>query len=952
MATLCPNKTHPDWIKLTEAIGETAAYKAFLHNGEDTPTGKKIDWYIKRHQEIENPKTKTGVRKKLSIPYFGSSKALAMSRKRIGNFNDKQGTSHRLEGEQIGQSDTYKFVLTLNDTPVNQEAKRERKLAREGDNAFFQPQLFALPNKEESRPTYTEREQQKLNELENQLKGIMANYNITVEQFDNFKEVYDVDAIGVADIANKLIRIQDPSVLPEEASHMIIEMLPDIGLKRGLLNLARQSKLYSQVADDYRNIYNSEEEIVKEVAGKLLGQAFQDKVFEDNSMARKIKKSAEYIWNWIKQFFGRKPGTQEQLKKITRQLADNVLADNVTLDPTQLEGNKAVFFSAKADSKFNKTKNAKQILQNSINVLNDKIADLSRRERGKKGDESNFLKKKINLREKLQKNLANKQYVLGIQNFVLNAHTELVDEKSSINAKKKMDEYYTHFTEEAMPINQIAKNLRTMNRYFKAYSPTIDMIQDVLQADNEVTEVLKEQLTKEQFEDLESAVNVVREQLYYVDTKYKELGKILIEKLFKDTTSQTDLDIAQALEFLEKDENSFTRVLYSLADSRDPISRIIDKIVKKAKETARLATQDLTIQMINDLKALEKQGYKNEDFVYEKDYKGNYTGFFVDKVNRGEWVKARDAYKKTLKGVTLESELEQLWSKFYEENGSLRNPNPKVYTDKNKALEKLNEVQAAHLKKSINIKESLDNLIPNQFGNKYLTPQFRKDLVERVKAGGPSQVGEAMRDSLYEREDDTEFGGTNTTEDGKEVKFLPVHFTQRLDNPNVNLSRDLTATMSAYAAMANDYNEMNKVVHSLEIAKDIVAERKVLKNASPKAKKAWDDIRGKKYTLDDVKNNKHLVLAEGRTTDNYRRLESYFDMIIYGKLKGDKGQTIGSSRVSKAKAADLFGSYVALNNLAFNLYAGINNTVLGNLLTWQEGITNEWFSQKSLLKSR
>lgn len=61
---------------------------------------------------------------------------------------------------------------------------------------------------------------------------------------------------------------------------------------------------------------------------------------------------------------------------------------------------------------------------------------------------------------------------------------------------------------------------------------------------------------------------------------------------------------------------------------------------------------------------------------------------------------------------------------------------------------------------------------------------------------------------------------------GKPVDRLPVYYTTPLEDVN-RLSLDFTSSLLAYAGMAINYNEMNKVVDVLELTREMVHEREV-----------------------------------------------------------------------------------------------------------------------------
>ena len=65
--------------------------------------------------------------------------------------------------------------------------------------------------------------------------------------------------------------------------------------------------------------------------------------------------------------------------------------------------------------------------------------------------------------------------------------------------------------------------------------------------------------------------------------------------------------------------------------------------------------------------------------------------------------------------------------------------------------------------------------------------------------------------------------------EGKEVQTLPIYYTKMKEGESPNdLSTDIVSTLTAYAAMANDFNEMNRVIDVLELGRDMLKEREVI----------------------------------------------------------------------------------------------------------------------------
>jgi hypothetical protein len=248
----------------------------------------------------------------------------------------------------------------------------------------------------------------------------------------------------------------------------------------------------------------------------------------------------------------------------------------------------------------------------------------------------------------------------------------------------------------------------------------------------------------------------------------------------------------------------------------------------------------------------------------------------------------------------------------------------------------------------LQLKQQLDSYLPERYRNPFMMPQIRKDFVERIKAIRSKkdlpQLMETFREQFILTEDETEIGRRSsvaTDDTGKPANFLPIYYTNRLKNNN-DLSLDITAGMSNYAYMAENYKYMNRVIDFLELGKDILEERKI----------AETDYKGNPIKefykkAEDLVNR--FIKKESRGSYMYQRLQDYYDMVIYGKLRVSGKPLWKGSNIDQEKFIDFFGRYVAINNLALNIYAGLQNPVYGNAMIRMEGMAKEFVSNKDLL---
>lgn len=164
-----------------------------------------------------------------------------------------------------------------------------------------------------------------LNELDQRIEQwLMENFGIPVEKYNNLRKKLGIDAIGVADMINKVVKVdneRDRFTLPEEAGHFYIEMMETPAQQR-LLELVTQTKTYQQVLEDYKHIYNNPKDFQKEAAGKILakyivGEYVGDTVTEDYGTG--LMGTLRKLWQAIKRFFG---GRDQQINDLNKGLTE------------------------------------------------------------------------------------------------------------------------------------------------------------------------------------------------------------------------------------------------------------------------------------------------------------------------------------------------------------------------------------------------------------------------------------------------------------------------------------------------------------------------------------------------------------------------------------------------------------------------------------------------------
>lgn len=174
-----------------------------------------------------------------------------------------------------------------------------------------------------------------LNTLDERIEQwLMQHFGIPVQKYDNLKTKLGIDAIGMADMLNRAVLVdnnRDKYTLSEEAGHFYVEMMDNAPMQR-LLELVRQTKTFQTVKEDYKHVYNQELDFQKEAAGKILAKYIVGKyegeaVTEDygDGLLGTLRK----VWDSIKRFFSGRKGQvnalNEQLTEILGPAADAII---------------------------------------------------------------------------------------------------------------------------------------------------------------------------------------------------------------------------------------------------------------------------------------------------------------------------------------------------------------------------------------------------------------------------------------------------------------------------------------------------------------------------------------------------------------------------------------------------------------------------------------------------
>jgi hypothetical protein len=113
----CPNKNSAEWVRLVNALGETNAYKVFIHNGEEVPEMSKVNEYIEfwasklENQNFDAQDTETLDYKLLSfVNTLGFDIEFVKNLKDITGYNALSATDLLYKVILIKDSETFKTL--------------------------------------------------------------------------------------------------------------------------------------------------------------------------------------------------------------------------------------------------------------------------------------------------------------------------------------------------------------------------------------------------------------------------------------------------------------------------------------------------------------------------------------------------------------------------------------------------------------------------------------------------------------------------------------------------------------------------------------------------------------------------------------------------------------------------------------------------------------------------
>lgn len=797
--------------------------------------------------------------------------------------------------------------------------------------------------------------------LNNRLRDILAANGVTTGVLTNLEKRMGINGVTDFDTAKtaanglvEMIRlangIEGEKALPEEFAHFAIEAMGESPIINRLINNLNSNGLVDEILGDeydtYNTLYNGDTaKLAKEAAGKLLAKH----LLKSEPIEQKpYKNLLERVISAIKSFF--KTINVNQIQKaiyeadkdfgrLARDILNGRMDEEISIDNIKSSD---LFYQTNE-----RIQRDRKVLQN---IINNELKRLKIYE--KRNPNSQFSTNQRLLIDRLEMELYDNNEIEGIYSFLDNALEEL--QKVSYRLELLRDTPATN-------VNERASVLRDVRNYMYSYKNIIENIRKALvdeerYDDNRYGQRVRVLLndTSNLLGDLFVKYNSVSMPLF-VDFIKPFVGENIMIPFgkFKGKVIKAE----DLVKMADKDISFFDRWLDSMADSSDYMLKVMDQAVKKSKEQARSRTIDVMKQLQAATIKLEKAGIKNTDWMFERDSKGDLSGNYISEINQAlfkekvrEMLKSlNEKYGKNPVGENAEKykKERQAW---FDANMEIVNGKkvPKMSIYGNKQYQRLNAAQKEYYDTVMNIKSQLDSYLPEKYTTLTNAVKIRKDLLERVKSSdgvrsGAKQIWKSIKDEFIRRTDDVDFGDRATVKDfeGNEVQTLPIYFTKLKEGESANdLSTDIVSTLTAYAAMANDFDEMNKVIDVLELGRDLLRERQVIQTQGGKPLVEKFKAVGRKV--------ESKLTKEGEATRFVQRLNDFFEMQVYGRYMADEG-TFGKTNIDKGKVANFVNRVTSMNNLALNVLSGISNIATGKVMMRIESFAGEFFNEKNTI---
>lgn len=943
-------------IKVGEKEIESKLFKNLSNTFKDRETVKTLwaftqtDFFKKSFSDIQTDENGepllSELEKKLDLSKFFENKMTSSSINKVsGAVNSK------------GETMQYNSIKEATDK-VNDFNKKHPEYV---SNVVVNYDKFNIHTEKKNNDNAINVTKEKFNSsLNNKLYNIVRSLGFDVEKVDNPTYVGVFNPIDARDTEGKIrtiIKIANnqagEDAFPEEFAHFAIAGLQDNPLVQRLLKTLEDDEVIKRVLngkyDMYDDYYNHNKERIKlEAAGKLLSQALKGEITTDITERKSL---LERIFQQIKRLFAKLTGQDIDnavldANREASELASAVLTDkigNEEYNVSKILDSHTLYELKEEEKEANiLQKNAQKALE-----LYAKQVEILQQKTKSPIVNKDIWKKLKNLNDRI----AEKNYASGCLYFINNCFTEIEQLKNEIKEAEKNSKGLTGIAN----INQVCNSLKKLKEISDCYLPIINDLKYVKElADEGIVNIAEADALE--IAELSNKVSNTIERLNknYKDLRYDTVYQFLKmwwgeDKILQITKDKTQaLTLESLLKQATKDITFADSLVNSMSDCSDPILSLVDKIVKTQQEK-----RDKRLRMIDEnLRAIHTKFNGDTSFMYERDKNGKLTGRLI---SDRDYIAYNEAYKQTKDKIFKDKSLNYLqkqkrlrqWEEantdelIIDEDMDRTERVPKKSIYPSNALDRLTPAQREYYNSMIEFKKSIDSLLPAIYTQTHKAVQMRNDNLQILmdNATSPKKALSLylnnIKDEFTRTVDDTEFGETHGLQvhlgiDGNPIKKIPIYYTTELEDMD-RLNTDFTSTITAYAAMAVNYNEMSEVIAGLELTKELIKEREVTQNSGDKAINETFKVLGKIFRRE--------YTTPGNENKIGKRIDDYFDSVLYGQMKksGDVWK-IGKQEINSAKALDALKQYSGVVGLGINAFSAIANVSMGKIQLWIESV--------------
>ena len=673
--------------------------------------------------------------------------------------------------------------------------------------------------------------------LNKRLRDILSSYGVSVgvlsdlEVQQKLEGITDFDALkNVTNGYVQLIRLAKGEIgeaaLPEEFSHVIIEMLKDKTLINRLINNLDATNQIETILGDKYEFYNEaykgdRAKLAKEAAGKLLAQHLVQQ-FEippapyKNILQRAILFIKDFFKSWNPTLFQK--AIIDSNKEFS-ELAKNILNQSI--------GD----LNIKNISETGKFYSLEERLERDNKVVQTMIINLAKKINIKKAKS----KDTVNSREEqkillgLEEALENNTQINAIFNFLEYGLKEMQDLESKLNNANKIGN-----------LNTRAQALLNIKNYLVSYNDILEILtkantQEEKYADNRYGDKMLEYLKDMKFLQGKLLSRFEEEQLPIITDYVREfLGENTAKNI-----KISDSEIKRIFTEADKDISFLDMWLSSMSQTNNDTLKIIGKIFSDIQERKRLRVIDLSKKILAAGIKLEQEGIKDTSWMFNP--------------NKNTYINKQQVNK-------LSKPQQEYWETFMALKHQL---------DKYLPAGKTEVTNSIKIRKDLleRIKDSKD-------------PQsIYKELTESIRDAVLIQGDDTEYSTSLEI---TDFQGNM-------VQTLPLYYLNLKEGESSeNISTDTTSSLIAYAEMAINYNEMGNSIGILELMRDQI--KQINPQETKSGKPVVEKIKAAGKEIITTVNKKSAgsnltkridVFFDMQIYQNY--IKDYGDMTILGK---------------------------------------------------------------------